>query len=161
MPFLGDYNKRYKTSEYIVHQSGQEQKMNTNDSSFVQLDDNDCVCVKTKQKSEPVDPCDPNLWMPNDRPDGVPEGAKTSDYYTVAENLPKKFNEPDLFQGYERRQTNPLYRTTNAEYGRLKPNVHTMNAVYHARNQDFTRRYGKSGNYRNHSLNTAMDQKIV
>ncbi|KAA0200514.1 Zinc finger HIT domain-containing protein 1 [Fasciolopsis buskii] len=126
-----------------------------------QLDDSGCVCIKTKEDPTPLDPCDPSLWAPKDRPDGIPQGAKTSDYYKVAENLPIKFNEPDLFHGYDRPPGNPLYRTTNSEYGRLKPNVHTMNSVYHTRSHDFTKRYGPSGNYRNHSLNTAMDQKII
>ncbi|KAF7245303.1 hypothetical protein EG68_10361 [Paragonimus skrjabini miyazakii] len=91
----------------------------------------------------------------------TPAGAKTSDYYRIADDLPTKFNEPDLFQGYEDKPINPMYRTTNSEYGRLRPNVHTMNVVYHTRKRDFTNRYLGCGNYRNHSLNTGMDQKIV
>ncbi|CAL8107130.1 unnamed protein product [Calicophoron daubneyi] len=119
-----------------------------------------CVCaddtVITKER-----PCDPDKATLSVRPEDVPPGAKTSDYYRTAEDLPERFNEPDIYEGYSEKPVNPLYRTTNSEYGRLKPNVHTMSVVYHSKKADFTRRYAAGGNYRNHSLNTAMDQKII
>ncbi|CAH8469922.1 unnamed protein product [Schistosoma guineensis] len=86
-------------------------------------------------------------------------GSQTSDYYRTDKRLPYRFNNPDKFGGYDGPKLNPLYRTTNSEYGRLKPNVHTMNVVYYNKNQEFSKRYMKAGNYRNHSLNTAIDHK--
>ncbi|KAF8567580.1 hypothetical protein P879_04575 [Paragonimus westermani] len=105
--------------------------------------------------------CDGSVTVMKQQQDDTTAGAKTSDFYRTADDLPNKFNEPDLFKGYENKPINPMYRTTNSEYGRLRPNVHTMNVVYHTRKRDFTNRYLGCGNYRNHSLNTGMDRKIV
>ncbi|KAF6772228.1 hypothetical protein AHF37_08764 [Paragonimus kellicotti] len=119
-----------------------------------------CECTNSVTTAKDIT-CDGSVTVPKNQQRDSPVGAKTSDYYKIADDLPAKFNEPDLFRGYNDKPINPMYRTTNSEYGRLPPNVHTMNVVYHTRKRDFTNRYLGCGNYRNHSLNTGMDQKIV
>ncbi|KAF5394845.1 Zinc finger HIT domain-containing protein 1 [Paragonimus heterotremus] len=119
-----------------------------------------CECINSTATVEDTT-CDNTVKLLKNKQGDTPEGAKTSDYYRIADDLPIKFNEPDLFKGYEDKPINPMYRTTNSEYGRLRPNVHTMNVVYHTRKRDFTNRYLGCGNYRNHSLNTGMDRKII
>uniref|UniRef100_A0A5K3EV30 Ovule protein n=1 Tax=Mesocestoides corti TaxID=53468 RepID=A0A5K3EV30_MESCO len=65
-----------------------------------------------------------------------------------------------------------MYETTNSEYGKYKPTVHTMPVEFHQRNATFSKvkllylqlpfqRYAGTGNYRNHSLNTAKDPSYV
>ncbi|TGZ75582.1 hypothetical protein CRM22_000292 [Opisthorchis felineus] len=122
--------------------------------------ESECGCT-IPEKTDPQEVCPEDREILRTRPEGVPVGAKTSDYYKVSEDLPKKFNEPDLMQGYGDKLINPMYRTSNSEYGRLKPNVHTMSVVYHQRKAEFQKRFALCGNYRNHSLNTAKDQQII
>ncbi|CAH8557387.1 unnamed protein product [Dicrocoelium dendriticum] len=122
--------------------------------------DETCECSSPQTKKNEVEAYDKEEIM-SVRPPDIPIGAKTSDYYKVAEDLPFRFNEPDQMKAYDRKPMNPMYRTTNSEYGRIPPNVHTMNVVYHKRKRDFTKRYMECGNYRNHSLNTALDKSKV
>ncbi|TGZ64025.1 hypothetical protein CRM22_006570 [Opisthorchis felineus] len=49
---------------------------------------------------------------------------------------------------------NPCYMTTNSEYGKYCPNVHTMPGYFYPLQGAFTQHLGKCGMYRNHSLNT-------
>ncbi|CAH8474833.1 unnamed protein product [Schistosoma curassoni] len=117
-----------------------------------------CQRPMDENKKSLNDTCTKNCEMSNSSAD-IALGSQTSDYYRTDKRLPYRFNNPDKFGGYDGPKLNPLYRTTNSEYGRLKPNVHTMNVVYYNKNQEFSKRYMKAGNYRNHSLNTAIDHK--
>ncbi|CAH8441354.1 unnamed protein product [Heterobilharzia americana] len=105
--------------------------------STVDINDT-CQCKRHDDKHSTYDMCTDGDDL-SKRPFGIPVGAKTSEYYRTDENLPGRFNNPDKFGGYEGQKLNPLYRTTNSEYGRLKPNVHTMNVVYHSKKQDFSK----------------------
>ncbi|XP_064607142.1 piercer of microtubule wall 1 protein-like isoform X2 [Liolophura sinensis] len=93
-------------------------------------------------------------------PGGVPKGAKTSDYYRTF-SIPDRFDNPEWFEGYNTIPQNPLYRTTNNSYGNRPPTVHTMPTSFHAKSQKFSKHLGTCGMYRNHSLNTGMDQSRV
>lgn len=94
-------------------------------------------------------------------PGGVPVGAQTSEYYRTSD-IPNRFDNPEWFQGYGSKNTqHPMYRTSAADYGSKQPSVHTMPNCFHARSQKFTDHLGNCGMYRNHSLNTAMDQSRV
>jgi hypothetical protein len=44
----------------------------------------------------------------------------------------------DWWQGYSKKEPNPLYRTTAQDYGAEKPNVHTMPTVYRTQSSAFT-----------------------
>ncbi|XP_069101403.1 piercer of microtubule wall 1 protein-like [Argopecten irradians] len=93
-------------------------------------------------------------------PGGVPEGSKTSEFYRT-ENIPTRFDNPDWFQGYGGKQQHPMYRTTSALYGAKPPSVHTMTTSFYCRSQKFSEHLGKCGMYRNHSLNTDLDNSRV
>jgi hypothetical protein len=41
-------------------------------------------------------------------------------------------------KGYSERNVNPLYKTSNMEYGGKRPNVHTMPTVYFSKTAGFT-----------------------
>ncbi|KAJ8379799.1 hypothetical protein SKAU_G00005770 [Synaphobranchus kaupii] len=83
--------------------------------------------------------------------------VKTSDVYAVDQNLPKRFNNPDCFQGYSKKVINPFYRTTNQTYGGRKPTVHEMPTAFHGDNRRFTDHLQKSGMYTDTCLNTSVD----
>eukprot|EP00118_Oscarella_pearsei_P029122 m.3721 g.3721 ORF g.3721 m.3721 type:complete len:128 (+) comp9724_c0_seq2:32-415(+) len=110
---------------------------------------------------------------------------KTSDYYRT-HNLPERFNQPvdrnignpvftcsgtidgkreraeeDCFQGYGFKVEHPMYRTASSSYGNHCPNVHTVPTSFHGRSQKFSGHLGKSGMYRNQSLNTSLDKSKV
>ncbi|XP_067684184.1 piercer of microtubule wall 1 protein-like [Haliotis asinina] len=93
-------------------------------------------------------------------PGGVPKDAKTSDYYRTKE-MPARFNNPNWFEGYVGKPQHPMYKTTSAEYGSRAPTVHTMPTCFHAKSQQFSEKLGVCGMYRNHSLNTGLDQSRV
>ncbi|KAL7060667.1 hypothetical protein AAHC03_09207 [Spirometra sp. Aus1] len=93
--------------------------------------------------------------------DLVPAGASTQEHYEKASNLPERFNHPEILNAYGSKPDNPMYQTTNSEYGKFKPTIHTMCTEYHQRNSAFSKRYWGTGNYRNHSLNTAKDPSII
>ncbi|CAF1165541.1 unnamed protein product [Adineta steineri] len=84
-------------------------------------------------------------------------GDKTSDQYRTF-NIPAKFDNPDWWQGYTKKEPNPLYRTTAQDYGAEKPNIHTMPTVYRTQSSAFTEHLGKCGVYRYQGLNTAVDK---
>ncbi|XP_065067120.1 piercer of microtubule wall 1 protein-like isoform X2 [Rhopilema esculentum] len=85
------------------------------------------------------------------------KGAKTSDFYKV-NSIPSRFDNPDMFDGYNRKESHPMYRTSGSDYGAVSPTVHTMPSSFHAKSQTFTENLGKCGMYRNNSLNTAVDK---
>ncbi|XP_028398273.1 UPF0691 protein C9orf116 homolog isoform X2 [Dendronephthya gigantea] len=87
-------------------------------------------------------------------------GAKTSNYYRT-KNIPERFDNPDVFQGYNAKTQHPMYMTSSMEYGSRQPTVHTMPTTFHAKNQKFSEHLGTCGMYRDHSLNTAMDKSVV
>ncbi|XP_065067119.1 piercer of microtubule wall 2 protein-like isoform X1 [Rhopilema esculentum] len=64
----------------------------------------------------------------------------------------------DMFDGYNRKESHPMYRTSGSDYGAVSPTVHTMPSSFHAKSQTFTENLGKCGMYRNNSLNTAVDK---
>ncbi|KAG5840928.1 hypothetical protein ANANG_G00194070 [Anguilla anguilla] len=83
--------------------------------------------------------------------------VKTSDVYAVDQNLPKRFNNPDCFEGYSKKVIHPFYRTTNQTYGGRKPTVHEMPTAFHGDSRRFTEHLLKSGMYRDTCLNTSID----
>ena len=92
---------------------------------------------------------------------GIPEGAQTSEYYKTDENLPQRFDNPGWFKGYGGKQQHAMYRTSGQEYGSRAPTVHNMPKGFYGRSQKFSNHLGKCGMYRNHSLNTGLDQSKV
>jgi len=86
--------------------------------------------------------------------------GRTSDFYRT-KNLPEKFDNPAIVKGYSEKKINPLYRTSNSDYGMNKPTVHTMPTTYLAKSAAFTGHLGKTGMYRNQSLNTAITRSKV
>ncbi|XP_031573702.1 UPF0691 protein C9orf116 homolog isoform X2 [Actinia tenebrosa] len=88
------------------------------------------------------------------------KGAKTNEYYRVTD-IPERFNNPDCFQGYGSKPTNPMYLTSSMDYGNRSPTVHTMPTSFHAKCQKFSAHLGQCGMYRNYSLNTSLDKSIV
>ncbi|RNA45096.1 hypothetical protein BpHYR1_027339 [Brachionus plicatilis] len=67
----------------------------------------------------------------------------------------------DIMKGYSEKVINPLYKTSNMDYGSKRPNVHTMPVEYHSKSSSFTEHLGKTGMFRNHSLNTWITQSKV
>ncbi|XP_003731348.1 UPF0691 protein C9orf116 homolog [Strongylocentrotus purpuratus] len=84
------------------------------------------------------------------------QGAKTSDHYRT-QNLPHRFENPDVFEGYNHKPQNPLYYTTNMGYGSIPPTVDTVPTCFHAKTNKFSEHLGKCGMYRNEGLNTGME----
>ncbi|XP_061186344.1 piercer of microtubule wall 1 protein-like isoform X1 [Saccostrea echinata] len=93
-------------------------------------------------------------------PGSVPAGSKTSEFYRT-DNIPNRFEHPEWFQGYGGKTQHPMYRTSSSDYGAKAPSVHTMPTTFHARSQKFSMHLGTCGMYKNHSLNTALDQSRV
>uniref|UniRef100_A0A8D0BV87 Piercer of microtubule wall 1 n=1 Tax=Salvator merianae TaxID=96440 RepID=A0A8D0BV87_SALMN len=89
------------------------------------------------------------------------EMHRTSDYYRTEENLPARFNNPGWFHGYRPKEPNPLFRTTNMDYGAKPPTVHEMPTCFHATPHSFTDRLVKFGMYRNNGINTALEKSDV
>lgn len=67
----------------------------------------------------------------------------------------------EIFKGYPEKKVNPLFRTTNSDYGGKRPNVHTMPTNYFPNTSGFTEHLGKCGMYRNQSLNCNTDKSKV
>ncbi|XP_062399887.1 piercer of microtubule wall 1 protein [Sardina pilchardus] len=86
---------------------------------------------------------------------------KTSDVYTVDKNLPERFNNPDCFRGYSTRRSNPLYQTTNQQYGSKKPTVHEMPVTFNGSYRRFSEPLLKSGMYRDSGFNTSLEKSVV
>ncbi|XP_054853717.1 piercer of microtubule wall 1 protein isoform X2 [Eublepharis macularius] len=89
------------------------------------------------------------------------EDQQTSDYYQVHENLPPRFNRPGWFRGYRIKERNPLFRTTNMDYGRKPPTVHEMPTCFHVSPHTFTDHLIKFGMYRNTGINTSTEKSDV
>ncbi|GFR66766.1 UPF0691 protein C9orf116 [Elysia marginata] len=93
-------------------------------------------------------------------PGGVPLDAKTSEYYRT-QDLPQRFENPIVFQGYGAKPQHPMYTTEASKYGCKKPSVHTMPLCFYAKSQKFSEHLGKCGMPRNYSLNTSADKSVV
>jgi len=83
--------------------------------------------------------------------------------FTCSANVKNFTDQPteneDMFHGYtSEKQQNPMYMTSNKDYGSRAPNVHTMPNKFCAKSQTFSDHLGKCGMYRNHSLNTSVDK---
>lgn len=63
--------------------------------------------------------------------------------------------------GYGQRTQHPLYKTSQNEYGRLPPNVHTMPTCFYGSNTKFTEGNLRFGMFRYHGLNTELDKSRV
>ncbi|XP_054751487.1 piercer of microtubule wall 2 protein-like [Lytechinus pictus] len=87
-------------------------------------------------------------------------GAKTSDFYRT-EKLPHRFENPEVFEGYNHKPQNLLYRTTSMGYGSIPPTVDTVPTCFRARTNKFSEHLGKCGMYRNEGLNTSMESSGV
>ncbi|XP_030620644.1 piercer of microtubule wall 2 protein [Chanos chanos] len=86
---------------------------------------------------------------------------KTSDVYKVDRNLPKRFNNPDCFQGYSKKVKHPFYQTTNQTYGSKRPTVHEMPTTFNGTYRKFSEHLLKSGMYRDNGFNTATDKSRI
>ncbi|KAM6431061.1 piercer of microtubule wall 1 protein [Liasis olivaceus] len=86
---------------------------------------------------------------------------RTSDHYQVSKDLPARFNNPGWFRGYRVKERNPLFRTTNMDYGGKPPTVHEMPTSFHVSPHNFSDRFIKFGMYRNHGINTTLEKSYV
>ena len=100
------------------------------------------------------------------------QSLKTSEAYPLSSpNLPKlpsKFEDPACFsKGYKeikKVDKSVLYRTSNSDYGGLKPTAYDMPLQYLPRTQKFSDHIGKCGGpdqWRNKGLNTGMKHAFV
>ncbi|XP_072177608.1 piercer of microtubule wall 2 protein-like [Diadema setosum] len=87
-------------------------------------------------------------------------GEKTSEFYRT-ENLPHRFENPDVFEGYNSKPQNPLYYTTNMSYGSIPPSVHTVPTCFHARTNKFTEPLLKVGMVRYEGVNTSTNPSCL
>ncbi|XP_055587673.1 piercer of microtubule wall 1 protein [Uranotaenia lowii] len=64
------------------------------------------------------------------------------------------------FKGYgnQKPDLNPVYRTSNSEYGYFPPCPHTVPHKYFPKSCKFTDHLYQCGMFRNYSLNTAVDR---
>ncbi|XP_076310852.1 piercer of microtubule wall 1 protein isoform X2 [Tachypleus tridentatus] len=83
---------------------------------------------------------------------GCTSSHRTSYFYQTY-NIPERFDHPDWFKGYGKKE-HPLFKTTSAEYGSRPPSVHTMPVCFYPKNNKFSDILSKCGMYRNCSLNT-------
>lgn len=104
--------------------------------------------------------------------------VKREEKFFFGQNKSANFFRSDWWQGYSKKEANPLYRTTANDYGAEKPNVHTMPTVYRTQSSAFTevrwvfvrwektrwfffsfsKHLGKCGMYRHRGFNTALDK---
>uniref|UniRef100_A0A336M5T0 CSON011686 protein n=1 Tax=Culicoides sonorensis TaxID=179676 RepID=A0A336M5T0_CULSO len=84
--------------------------------------------------------------------------VNTRDLYQCV-NVPKRYESSNFHFGYgiEKGGQNPIYRTSNSEYGYYKPDIHTVPHRYFPQTHNFTEHLHKCGMYRNYGLNTAME----
>ncbi|VUZ39370.1 unnamed protein product [Hymenolepis diminuta] len=95
--------------------------------------------------------CQPNAEEPKSESKTIPDDQNPQDLR----------NEEEILSKFSRPPSNPMYETSNSEYGKYKPTIHTMPIEFHNRKGAFTRKYMRSGNYRNHSFNTAKDPSYI
>ena len=92
---------------------------------------------------------------------------KTSEVYPLEKPLPSKFENPAIRKGYaeiKKVDKSILYRTTNSDYGGIKPTAYDMPIKYEPRTQKFSDHIGKCGGvdqWRSKGLNTGMKQDFV
>jgi len=87
-------------------------------------------------------------------------GPKTSDFYHT-QNLPHRFEHPEVFEGYQNKPQNLLYATTNMKYGSIAPSVDTAPQSFHCRTNKFSEHLLKCGMYSDEGLNCSMDTTRV
>ncbi|XP_055522981.1 piercer of microtubule wall 1 protein [Wyeomyia smithii] len=86
------------------------------------------------------------------------------DISTVSMNndlrISTRFETPYLFQGYgnQRENQNPIYRTSNSDYGYFTPCPHTVPHKYFPKSNKFTSHLRQCGMFRNFSLNKTVDR---
>ncbi|XP_052890125.1 piercer of microtubule wall 1 protein [Anopheles moucheti] len=87
------------------------------------------------------------------------QALNTADIYKGL-SLPKRIDSPYQFTGYGSQQDgrNPIYRTSNADYGYYPPCPHTVPHKYFPKSHKFTGHLYQCGMFRNYSLNTAVDR---
>ncbi|KAG5683700.1 hypothetical protein PVAND_012966 [Polypedilum vanderplanki] len=69
----------------------------------------------------------------------LPSDCKTSSVYKT-HNLPHRFDNPGIFHGYGvERDINFAYWTSNSEYGKFPPSIHTVPLRYFPRTYELSR----------------------
>nr|XP_060613746.1 piercer of microtubule wall 1 protein [Anolis sagrei ordinatus] len=106
-------------------------------------------------QKEPV----PQLEPPTTKEEGKEE--RTSDYYRIHPNLPTRFDRPGWFRGYRMKEQNPLFQTTNMDYGGKPPTVHEMPTCFHVSPHAFTGKLAAFGMYTNSGINTVVERSLV
>ena len=92
---------------------------------------------------------------------------KTSEVYPLEKPLPSKFENPACRKGYSdlsKIDKSVLYRTSNSDYGGMKPTAYDMPLQYLPRTQTFSDNIAKCGGmdqWRSKGLNTGMQQSFV
>ncbi|XP_007229159.2 piercer of microtubule wall 1 protein [Astyanax mexicanus] len=94
---------------------------------------------------------------PEDSPDK--NSCRTSDFYRVKPNLPKRFNHPEKLRGYSKKTLHPLYQTTNQTYGSKKPTVHEMPTAFHGTCRKFSE--NTRGMYKDNGFNTTLEKSPI
>uniref|UniRef100_A0A674CED8 Piercer of microtubule wall 1 n=1 Tax=Salmo trutta TaxID=8032 RepID=A0A674CED8_SALTR len=89
------------------------------------------------------------------------EAMKTSDVYKVDKNLPKRFNNPDCFQGYSTKINHPFYQTSSQIYGSKRPTVHEMPTMFNGSYRKFSEHMLKSGMFRDNGFNTSIEKSKI
>lgn len=70
---------------------------------------------------------------------------------------PKLVNLPGMWK----RPQNVFYKTSNSEYGRLRPTIETIPVVYHPKSYKFSRHMLMYGMYQNNSFNVVSERSRV
>ncbi|KAI8622322.1 hypothetical protein BC830DRAFT_1054134, partial [Chytriomyces sp. MP71] len=65
------------------------------------------------------------------------ETTRTSDYYHCETQLPRRFECPGVWK-YKPKPQNPMYMTTNNQYGHYAPTVHEMPTRFHGQSSKFS-----------------------
>jgi len=68
-----------------------------------------------------------------------------------------------VFKGYGEMMPapHPCYRKTSMDYGWYAPTIHTVPTIFYPRNNYFSSSLGRTGMYKNYSLNTELDKSLV
>ncbi|CDI98463.1 expressed protein [Echinococcus multilocularis] len=91
-----------------------------------------CLSDSLRDKDRPISQC-------KEPADLIKRDTKAPDHHNVSLDNPQPFNESEILSDYAKQPSNPMYETTNSEYGKYKPTVHTMPVEYHQRNATFTK----------------------